>query len=158
LLPNWKDLGSILSSETGYPHFLEALQYLRSAVKWTTSAIFQSLSNSTDVPFYVTLNTDTSSLNNKLPKDTPVQLHYKGTLGSGFCMTTGIALTRNHGRLLDNNTYSHADAQVVPDRIHLAYVPAIGQSTDYRLRVARDFISVISLHCDVAFLRQKLLR
>ena len=115
----------------GYPHFLETLQYLGSALKWPTNAHFQSLSNSTDVPFYVTLGTDSSSLNNKLPRDTPVQLHYKGTLSSGFCMTRGIALTRNHSRLLDN-TYTYAAAQVVPDRMHRAYVPAIGQSTDYR--------------------------
>jgi len=142
VLPIWKDLGSILSSETGYPHFLEILQYLGSALKWATNAKFQGISNSTDVLFYVTLSTDTWSLNNKLPRDTPVQLHYKVTLGSDFCMTTGIALTRNHGRFLDNTTYTYAAAQVVPDRIHIAYVPARGQSTDYRW-VVRGFISVI---------------
>lgn len=125
LLPIWNDLGSNLISETGYPHFLETLQYLGSALKWATNTHFQSLSNSTDVPFYVTLGINTSSLNNKLPRDTPVQLQCKVTLGSGFCMTTGIVLTRNH-------TLTYAAAQVVPGRIHIAYAPAIGQSTNYR--------------------------
>ena len=92
----------------------------------------------------MTLGTDTWSLNNKLPRDTPVQLHYKVTLGSDFSLTTGIALTGNHGRFLDSTTYTptYAAAQVVPDRIHIAYVPARGQSTDYRW-VVRGFISVI---------------
>lgn len=145
MLPISKDLGSILSSETGCPHFLETLQYLVSALKWATSAHLQSLSNSTDVPFYVTLGTDTSLLNNKLPRHTPVQLHYKVTLRSDFWMTAGIALTRNHGRFLDTTTYTYADAQVDPGRIHITLTLRACYRPVYRLslRVVRGFISVI---------------